>query len=41
MTLWQSISNQSIENEEDLPSSIQQQLGELPGSDIATDESMI
>ena len=41
MTLWQSISNQSIKNEEDLPSSIQQQLEESPGSDIPTDESMI
>jgi transposase InsO family protein len=41
MVLWQSIADQGIEDEEDLPTSIRMQLEETPNADVTQDEGKI
>jgi transposase InsO family protein len=41
MTLWQSIADQGIEDEDDLPPSIRKQLEETPDADVTKDEGKI
>jgi hypothetical protein len=41
MILWQSIADQGIEDEDDLPPSIRMQLEETPNADATQDEGKI